>query len=279
MSYKSEKIIQQIEALDVPSYNLWVAEAKFGFRYVKKKVKELPLSSSILEVGCGSGILLSMLVEDFPSNNFDGIEPFVDGFSSLREINLLVQNKGVKIKNCGYENCLISKKYDLIYCVNVFEHIKDWKNFLVWISERLTDDGLFFMLCPNYSFPYESHFRIPILLNKKITYRLFKNYIDKFEEVNDSVGLWASLNFVKKRDIKKFIYNRKELCLKLSDEVEVIDDMVNRITDDVEFRKRQAFIGSIAIFLKKIGIFNVVKLFPNFLPYMKISIRKTNSMT
>ena len=197
-----------------------------------------------------------------------------NGFSSLKELNSLVQKNNIKIENCRYEEYFTSKKYDLIYCVNTFEHVEDWRVFLDWVSKRLTDGGFFFVLCPNYSFPYESHFRVPILVNKKFTYWLFKKYIDKFEESNECAGLWASLNFVKKRDIKKYIYNNKNLSLNFCDEIEIIDDMVSRITKDTEFRKRQYFIGRIAFFMKKIGIFNLVKLFPNFLPYMKITFRK-----
>ena len=58
------------------------------------------------------------------------------------------------------------------------------------------------------------------------------------------------------------------------DEVDIVDDLVSRVVDDAEFRKRQALIGNIALFMKKIGAINFVKLFPNFLPYMKLSFRK-----
>ena len=42
-----------------------------------------------------------------------------------------------------------------------------------------------------------------------------------------------------------------------------------RVVDDAEFRKIQALIGNFALCMKKIGIFDLVKPFPNFLPYMK----------
>ena len=89
------------------------------------------------------------------------------------------------------------------------------------------------------------------------------------------VGLWDSLNFVKKRNVIKFIRNNKRvLHLDFNDEVDIVDDLVSRVVDDAEFRKRQALIGNIALFMKRIGAFNFVKLFPNFLPYMKLSFRK-----
>ena len=273
------RIIAKINTLNLSNAEVWITEAKFGFRHVKEKIKELPNSSSILEVGCGSGILLSMLTEEFPQNIYEGIEPLNDDFSLFKELNSLVKGSGIKIENCGYEDYDSHQTYDLIYCVNVFEHVKDWKHFLHWVSKRLNDDGLFFVLCPNYSFPYESHFFIPVLFNKRTTYRFFKNYIDAFGMDNDDsvshAGLWDSLNFVKKRNVIKFIRNNKRMLrLDFNDEVDIVDDLVSRVVDDAEFRKRQVLIGNIALFMKKIGAFNFVKLFPNFLPYMKLSFRK-----
>jgi 2-polyprenyl-3-methyl-5-hydroxy-6-metoxy-1,4-benzoquinol methylase len=271
----NSKVITFVESSDIPNSALWVAEAKFGFRYVNEKILALKDHSNILEVGCGSGILLSVFSEMYPNHLFDGIEPFGDGFSSLKELNALVQESGVDISPCSYENYETDKKYDLIYCVNVFEHVENWRHFLEWVSEKLKDDGVFLVLCPNYSFPYESHFRIPVLGTKALTYQFFKRHIDKLEQDTQSFGLWASLNFVKKRDVKKFIReNRTVLNLDLSDETEIIDDIVSRVVEDEEFRKRQRFIGTIGLFLRKIGFLRFIKLAPNLIPYMKLSFRK-----
>ena len=68
-------------------------------------------------------------------------------------------------------------KYDLIYCVNVFEHLNDWRKFLLVATEWLSKDGKIVILCPNYGFPYESHFRIPIFMNKAFTYKIFNSFI------------------------------------------------------------------------------------------------------
>ena len=54
-------------------------------------------------------------------------------------------------------------------------------------------------------FPVESHFKLPILVNKDITYRVFSKSIHKFEVKNDVVGLWNS------QCVKK---GSKELCSK-----------------------------------------------------------------
>ena len=267
--------IEKIRSLNIRDSEIWINEALFGFNHIKEFCKNLDTNNSVLEIGSGSGILLNLLSENFDDINFEGIEPFGEGFSSLTSLNSLSRENGVSIKNIGYEDLSTNYKYDLIFCINVFEHLNNWRNFLKKMSSLLKKNGKLIVLCPNYGFPYESHFRIPVLLNKKITYCFFKKFIRRFENKNDCRGLWESLNFVKKRDVidylKDSIYGKN---LEMKDNLLILDFMVNRITSDREFRKRQRIIGTIAIALKGIGILNILKLFPNFIPYMKLEFSK-----
>ena len=268
-------ILNEISQMGIPESGLWIAEAEFGNSYVSPYCQSTKSGSNVLEVGCGSGILLSMLAEEFADLKFDGLEPFGDGFSSLTTLNKIVKDSGVNIFNEGYETFLTKKKYELIYCVNVFEHLADWRHFLIWASDLLSENGKLVVLCPNYSFPYESHFRLPIIFTKNITYKCFGKFVKKFENDNGSVGLWKSLNFVKKSNVFKFIrLSQKDIRLRVFDDVTIIDDMISRVTVDVEFRKRQRFIGRIAIFLQKTGVLKVIKIFSNYLPYMKLEFIK-----
>ena len=52
---------------------------------------------------------------------------------------------------------------------------------------------------------------LPILINKKITHNIFKKTITHFENSNNLIGLWSSLNFVKIREIKKIFIKIKTL--------------------------------------------------------------------
>lgn len=272
-------VVAEINRLSIPNSDLWISEAEFGFRHVKQYCQSCPEGGDVLEVGCGSGILLSMLAERFERLNFSGIEPFGDGFASLAQLNTFVQESGVTIANCGYENFSADQAYDLIYCVNVFEHVDDWRHMLGWVSKMLKEGGKFVVLCPNYSFPYESHFRIPIFLNKSLTHSVFRKSISKLEEDTDTAGLWNSLNFVKKRDVERYIRRNDDLSLALRDDTTIIDDMVDRVSEDEEFRKRQKIIGSIAIGAKKLGLFEVIKLFRQRLPYMKLEFTRVAHKT
>jgi hypothetical protein len=132
------------------------------------------------------------------------------------------------------------------------------------------------VLCPNYGFPYESHFRIPVIFNKRLTFNIFGNNILNFEKNNNRLGLWNSLNFVKKRDVLAYCKkNISKLGFSVSDDTSIIDYMIERVSKDAEFRKRQSAIGKVASLLKAVGILNLIKKFPNFLPYMKLSFSKS----
>lgn len=275
MKEEVSTFIKKIRSLNIQNSDIWINEALFGFYHIKEYCKKLEGNNKVLEIGSGSGILLNLLSENFKDINFEGIEPFGEGFSSLNYLNSLSRENGVSIINIGYEELSSDNKYDLIFCINVFEHLDDWRNFLEKISFLLNGNGKLIVLCPNYGFPYESHFRIPVIFNKKITYYIFKKLIRIFENKNDCVGLWNSLNFVKKREIMNHLKDSKySKNLQIIDHLLILDFMVNRIINDREFRKRQRLIGTIAIALKRLGLLNIFKIFPNFIPYMKLEFSR-----
>ena len=45
----------------------------------------------------------------------------------------------------------------------------DWRDFLSFANNSLAENGRLIILCPNYGFPYESHFHLPIIVNKSLT--------------------------------------------------------------------------------------------------------------
>jgi len=161
----------EIRKLFIPNSDLWIAEANFGFTHISELLEKTNTKADILEIGCGSGILLSLCHEQFPEKNYVGLEPFGSGFDSLKTLNRAVQENRIHINNIPYENYHTEKKFDLIFAINVFEHLDDWKHNLKWVSNHLKTGGKFITLHPNYSFPYESHFKLPIIINKKGTSR------------------------------------------------------------------------------------------------------------
>lgn len=154
----------------------------------------------------------------------------------IKNFNSKIKKQETNVETKSYEEYQPKTKFNLIYLVNVFEHLYDWKHFLYWAQKNLKKGGHCIILCPNYNFPYESHFGIPLIINKKITYKIFKNYINKFEQKNNCLGLWKSLNFIKKTEIKKYCQQNKSfLKLNLIDDLNILDIMLERVFSDKHF--------------------------------------------
>ena len=72
MSFINELRNLDIEEKDL---SLHLNEAKFGFDHIHKYCDKLKKGSNVLEIGCGSGILLGMLCSKYKNIEFEGIEP------------------------------------------------------------------------------------------------------------------------------------------------------------------------------------------------------------
>lgn len=265
-------ITEVLSGCEFENKEMWIGEANFGFRYLAPFADGLAEGASVLEVGSGSGILLTMLKERNPHIQIEGIEPFASGFDQLEALNAFVRESGAAIRRTGYEDFWPEKKYELIYLVNVFEHLEDWAHFLGFVRDSLSEYGVCVILCPNYGLPYESHFKIPIVFNKHTTGALFSNYINRFEKSNNVIGLWESLNFVKLSQVKKAV-GRLGLELKVNNRI--TNDLIERLSTDAEFRERQRVIGLIGRIAKTLGLTWLFRsrLVENFQPYMMLEIR------
>ncbi len=265
-------ILEIVAASNYANKDTWINEAKFGFKYIRSYCADLGEGSAVLEIGCGSGILMAMLSEVSAAPDIEGIEPLGDGFQSLTELNSLLKEKGMVIHDVGFESYEPNRKYDLIYLVNVFEHFESWRYFLEFVGQYLAKNGVCVVLCPNYNVPYESHFGIPILFSKRITERVFGNFIASYEKKHDCPGLWNSLNFVKLSEVKKQIANTP---LSLTINHKMTEDLVDRIAADVEFKKRHRIVGWVGIVMQKLGLLKLFRIgfLENLQPYMMLEIR------
>lgn len=255
------------------SSQIWISEAENALKYIEPQMN-LPPESRVLEVGSGACILLGHLANSHKSIKFTGIEPIGPGFESIRKFVMAIQNQSkIELFNGGYEEFDSTELFDLIYLVNVFEHLSNWQDFLKFAKKNLKPNGKCVILCPNYGLPYESHYGIPIIFNKNITFKIFKGFIRKFDKQYDCEGLWNSLNFVKYRDVK---YASRDLGLNITFDPEVSFDFITRLDEDKEFQQRQGYIGKLARVFKQIGILKLLKhrVFWNIHPYMHLIVSK-----
>jgi len=232
--------------------------------------------NKILEVGCGTGILLKELSDLFPDKKFVGIDPHESGFHNYENLSKKINNdsSNIIINHQNLDKINLNDKFDLIFSFNVFEHIKDQNQYLINTQNYLSDFGKNLVFCPNYDFPYEPHFFIPIIFNKKITFFIFKNKINQHEILTGEKGLWEGLNLNGKKKIEKFL-KQNNFLFKYDETIK--DRFFDRIENDPSkyFRKRQGFVSKLALIGKK---FYLDKIMFNFFkvpfPYLKLIIQK-----
>lgn len=167
-------------------------------------IEHIKPSDTILDVGCGPGIMIDYLDrQGYEINGFDN-------FLYNPDSELIVESFGKEsiIKNCEIKNYIFEKSYDVIVISNVVEHLDDWEKCLDILDQHLNQNGRIILMLPNYSFPFEVHFMIPIIISKSLTYSLFKKSISIFEDKYSRHGLWDSLNFIKPNQISRFYTKR-----------------------------------------------------------------------
>lgn len=276
--YAVPKVSEQIKSFftDLEKGEMYLEEAEFGLRRILPLLRDLPAGARVLEVGSGPCIVLSEIMQRYPQLHIQGIEPMSDGFAFFNDFVGRFSDAGsaLKVHLGGYESFPADGEWDLIFLVNVFEHLPDWRDFLTFVASNLSTDGRCVVLCPNYGFPYELHFRVPIFLNKAFTKKVFGDLIDRFEKKNDCTGLFRSLNFVKLAQVRQAV---KTTGLELTVNTDIIREMMDRLDHDPSFRKRQGIFSLPTRLLKRTGLLEPMlrsRTIQNRLPYMQFTLHR-----
>tara|TARA_Y100000590_G_scaffold443378_1_gene572733 strand:+ start:486 stop:1352 length:867 start_codon:yes stop_codon:yes gene_type:complete len=252
------------------------ADAIYGFYCISKHLNK---NIKILEVGGGLHFLSNFLNQE--GYNIDSLEPgeFSQHINIMRtNILKISSNSNINIITTDLEKFSdenTNGKYDFIFSINVLEHAKDIKTHIKKCVFLLSsNNGLLSIRCPNYLFPFETHFYkffIPFfprftfekLRKKKLIKTLGeKRYLELFNHINFNCDY---------RKIKKFGFNIKFL--------NPLKDIFDRIETDIAFRNRLFSNKLIKIIYKIIMIFKlkqiIIKLFPiSFNPYMIMEIKR-----
>lgn len=252
-------------------------ESTFGLAEVSQVLEERRFANAHglkgLEIGSGVGILLARLKEQYPQHTWEGIEPTGPGFARSGAVLDRIQQKlDLSIHRTTFEDFSApDATYDFIFSVNVLEHMASWRDCIAKAFALLRPGGKAVFLCPNYSFPYEPHYALPIVLTKSLTARLFRGRIEAHDRKYDADDLWTSLNFIKKRDVIAFC---RERSIPLSFDEAVVTRMVEKLSTDAAFAERQRVIAPAAKLLHQVGVTRLVETFPLRLlsPYAKIVI-------
>lgn len=108
-------------------------------------IKELaPLTKTIIDIGCGIGITLETMHAYFPDADLYGLDPSEEAIELAK----------AKIPNgTFYANFLdefkSKKKYDVVLCLGVAEHVENLPEFLKSLKTLLKKDGILYFEVPH----------------------------------------------------------------------------------------------------------------------------------
>jgi 2-polyprenyl-3-methyl-5-hydroxy-6-metoxy-1,4-benzoquinol methylase len=186
----------------------------------------------MLEVGAGIGAFSAFLVRE----GFDivAIEPAGPGFDivrSLREaIDRQLDGPQRRIFDAGVDDIPSDlEPFDLVFSVHVLEHVPSVATAITSMQAQLADGGVSVHVCPNYAFPFDPHFGIPLVpVRPAATRHLLPGSIR-------TSGMWQSLNFVTAGQIRR---NARRMGATVSLRPGVLGEMVDRLDSDPVFRDR-----------------------------------------
>ncbi|WP_208025488.1 class I SAM-dependent methyltransferase [Niastella caeni] len=252
INYIKSRITYQWDEIS-KQYFSYVEEALFGMRLLSK----FSLEGRILEVGSGPGMLVAWL--HMNGVNIMGIEPSELGF----EFNLQLKNAIWDYYKLPPNLILdliaedldpaVHDKFDLIYSVNVIEHLPKDNIQLAFtkIKNVLAEDGMMYHHCPNYIIPFDPHYGFPLV-------PMFPQLTGKIKGVANE-NLWKSFNFITLPQIKKVA---SAIGMEVSFQHKAMKDSFVRLEEDKEFAERHQTLVKIYPILKKLGIINIFGLIP-----------------
>lgn len=242
-----------------------IEEARNASRFLSSVLKE---GDRVLEIGAGLGILSAFLT----SSGYEvvSVEPGGQGYEiNQRTSKLFASHMGRESNTLPIAGEDIDPEthgtFDVIFSINVIEHVADPVLLLERLHPALRADGTMFHLCPNYRVPYEPHFGIPLV-------PVWPQKTERFlsEETRES-GLWKSLNWIDAGDVQGFAeQNRMTLEFKPS----LLVDALNRLAAGGSFAERHSRLASAAKVLTRLRIDRLInRVPPEYLTPMAFVLR------
>jgi SAM-dependent methyltransferase len=225
-----------------PLFDVMAAEARFARSWLDDDLKCLPSGAAVLEVGGGAFLLSYALASE--GFSVTAIEPTGVGFGAFEELGhrvlALAKRDGVEpvVARCKAEEFVSSSRFAFAFSLNVMEHVDVPELAVERVVASLNPGASYRFLCPNYLFPYEPHFNIPIVINKPVTERLFRRRIESNTSNSDPMGLWRSLNWITVPRVRRMA--TAGVGLRVSFERRTLASVIARAIDDSEFAKRRS---------------------------------------
>jgi len=243
--------------------NNFTEQSLYGYQTIAPFLPDPQEGKRLLEVGAGSLILSAYLKE--LGFNVVALEPIGIGFEFLRLFSQEVMRRypQVSLLNKGAEALEESDGlFDLIFSINVIEHLPDPLGSLEQMWKRLAPGGRMLHGCPNYLIPFDPHFSIPLIPGQNhLVGRIFRG------RIAENPGLWDSINHITSLAIKR----RFDTHFFPGQMTEAFD----RLQQDQAYAARHPFLKSVQRILSASGLLGLLRKFPGeYLTPMFFEIRK-----
>jgi len=257
-------VIKQAPDL-APLYQIYANEALFGFCVIAKDLHHLSPGAQILEIGAGISLLSCHLQRE--GYAVTAVDPVGQGFSHLDRLRKIVLDFA---KEGGFVPAALSvpaeklectSEFDFAFSINVMEHVADVALVIKCVFSAIKKGACYRFICPNYLFPYEPHFNIPILFSKAWTECLFRKLIYSSQRIINPVETWASLNWISVLKVRRICHSH--LGVDPVFDRSVLYRFVQRSLHDSEFRSRRgSFILGLLQALDRLGMTQLLGRIP-----------------
>ena len=223
-------------------FDTYSEEAIFGRCFIEQDIQSLNIGSRILEVGAGSLLLAYQLVRE--GFIVSALEPIGQGFSHFGKMRQLIidsaheQGYNINLLDMPAESLVEENRYDYAFSINVMEHVKDYDQVIERVSRSLKLGCVYHFTCPNYIFPYEPHFNIPIFPTKNFTFIVFRSKIYGNKNLIDPIGIWDSLNWINVFGVKKSVNKNSDISVKF--DTQLLRNTLERVLVDKKFAERRS---------------------------------------
>lgn len=262
-------------------FDVFANEALFGREWLRAELQRLPKGAKVLEVGGGVLLLSSQLARE--GVDITVLEPIGEGFSSFSKLQRVLlkfaeaNNARPTVLNIPIETLSLTNTFDFSFSINVMEHIENIELGLSKVIDSLKIGGVYRFICPNYLFPYEPHFNIPIFFSKRWTEHLMRKQIFNSDRVLEPIGMWRSLNWINVYRVRKACLSRG--VFEIDFHTDGLAKGLERITTDPIFASRRSgLIRSLARFLVKTHLHKLTCYLPAVaLPVIDCSIKSPST--
>jgi len=250
-------------------FDLLKGEAIFGWTEIARAIES---GHRCLEIGAGPGLLASLAARK--AYSVDALEPSTDAFASFAPVLNAVETNApgnMRFIRSTIEDYEPGQTYDLIWSVNVFEHLDDWRINFAKVRRLLNHGGRAIILVPNYDIPYEPHFSVPIIGSKRFSRRLFSKHIEQFEKDQNCAGLWDSINMIGARAVLNYA---RRADLDVAMDRRMMRRMFDRFFNDPELSRRHGLVRAALGVVRRTGLDRAIcALPPRFHPYSAYHLR------